>query len=353
LLALGDERRASGQAVLDAYIVGLEVIARVGEAVNMSHYLRGWHATATLGVLGAAAAAARLLGLDATRAATAISLATSMSAGFQSQFGTMAKPLHAGLAAKSGLLAASLAEAGMSASPRTLDGPVGLGALMSSSPNGFAGLEKRLGRPLAILEYGLCVKWHPCCYYAARSLDAILDLKREHPVNEHVKEILIRIPARNARIVAIERPATPDEARFSLRYCVAATVIHGELRAADFTVERVRSVDIESLMRRIRIESYDSDPAAADLSATDPDTVTIRFEDGSVAARSVAYPKGHARAPLSDAELMQKLAACTESMGAAQRRELRAGLLSFRIQPRIDSLTRLLRSAPSAASTKG
>jgi 2-methylcitrate dehydratase PrpD len=311
----------------------------------MSHYLQGWHATATIGVIGAAAACARLLELDAVRAGMAISLATSMSAGLQCQFGTMAKPLHAGIAAKSGLLAASLAESGLSASLRTLDGPAGFAALMSSNKNGFVRLEERLGRPLAILQYGLSVKWYPCCYYSARAVDAILDLKREYPVDErHVAEIELRIPERNARIVAIEHPSTPDEARFSVWYCVASAVVRGKLTPRDFTAECLKSTDVNALMRRIRVETYDSDPAAADLSASYPDTVTIRFNDGSTITRSVAYPKGHAQAPLRDEELMEKLGACIESIDAAKRHALKEVLLSFIALPTISPLTRLLQS---------
>ena len=121
LIALGEERCASGSEILDAYIVGLEVIARVGMAVNMSHYALGWHATATIGAIGAAAACARIMNLNAEEIANAISLATSMASGYKSQFGTMAKPVHAGLAAKSGVIAAAMGAAGITASSDTLD----------------------------------------------------------------------------------------------------------------------------------------------------------------------------------------------------------------------------------------
>ena len=115
LLALGEERNASVAACLDAYLVGFEVLARLSEAMNMTHYFRGWHTTLSLGAPAVAAACARLLQLDEKRTLAAISLATSSSSGFKRQFGTMAKPVHAGLAAKSGLLAASMAAAGVTA----------------------------------------------------------------------------------------------------------------------------------------------------------------------------------------------------------------------------------------------
>src|SRR5690606_3313783 len=108
----------------------LQILGRVGQGVNPVHRNRGWHATATVGAIGAAAACARLLALDAVRAGHALSIATSMAGGFMSQFGTMMKPVHAGLAAKAGVMAASLARNGMKAGTETLDGPTGMNRLM-------------------------------------------------------------------------------------------------------------------------------------------------------------------------------------------------------------------------------
>src|SRR5688500_14301185 len=130
ILALAEQEGASGRDCLDAYIAGLQILGRVGQGVNPAHRNRGWHATATVGAIGAAAACARLLKLDASKAAFAVSIATSMAAGFMSQFGTMTKPVHCGLAAKSGVLAAGLARAGIDAGLATLDGPHGMNRLM-------------------------------------------------------------------------------------------------------------------------------------------------------------------------------------------------------------------------------
>ena len=107
ILALAETEGASGRACLDAYVAGLQILGRVGQGVNPAHRNRGWHATATVGAIGAAAACARLLRLDARAAGYALSIATSMAGGFMSQFGTMTKPLHAGLAAKAGVMAAA------------------------------------------------------------------------------------------------------------------------------------------------------------------------------------------------------------------------------------------------------
>src|SRR5205814_8303104 len=114
-LAVGESGGASGRTLLDAYIVGFEIEGRLGRTMNPSHYGRGWHCTSTLGTIGAAAAASRLLGLDVDRTGHALAIAASEASGLKENFGTMVKPLHAGLAARNGVLAAQLARAGMTA----------------------------------------------------------------------------------------------------------------------------------------------------------------------------------------------------------------------------------------------
>ena len=109
LVALGEERHLPGEALLAAYVVGVEVEVRLARAVNFHHYDKGWHPTSTLGVFGAAAAASRVLGLDARRTATALAIAASLASGIKANFGTMVKPLHVGQCGRQGLLAALLA----------------------------------------------------------------------------------------------------------------------------------------------------------------------------------------------------------------------------------------------------
>src|SRR5688500_10766001 len=194
ILALAEQEGASGRACLDAYIAGLQILGRVGQGVNPVHRNRGWHATATVGAIGAAAACARLLGLDAEKAGAAVSIATSMAGGFMSQFGTMTKAMHAGLAAKSGVMAAGLARSGVTAGIETLDGPTGMNRLMVGPDyeqlrDGLKHVEhgqtlrfetEAIGAPLLILENGFRVKRFPNCGSAHRALDGLLALRERH-----------------------------------------------------------------------------------------------------------------------------------------------------------------------------
>ena len=178
LLGACAETPCPGVDLLDAYLVGVEVVARVGDAVNMHHYNLGWHSTATLGGLAAAAACARLKGLDAERAANALSLSTSMSTGYISQFGTSGKPLHAGLAAKAGLLACALADNGATGQRDALDGEVSFSSLLvPDAETRFDTALGKLGDPWYMDERGLVLKIYPACGYNHRAIDGALEFE--------------------------------------------------------------------------------------------------------------------------------------------------------------------------------
>jgi hypothetical protein len=122
LLALAEHTGASGRALIDALVLGIDVSCRVGNAMYPDHYDRGWHITGSTGSVGAAAACARLLGLDAQRTAMALGIAASQPVGMREQFGTMTKPFHPGGAARAGLMAALMAQHGFTASPARAGG---------------------------------------------------------------------------------------------------------------------------------------------------------------------------------------------------------------------------------------
>ncbi|TFG81558.1 MAG: MmgE/PrpD family protein, partial [Chromatiales bacterium] len=219
LLAIGTDLDCTGADLLDAYIVGLEVIMRIGEAVNPSHYNMGWHSTRTLGTIGAAAAVARLIRLDGAKAANAISLATSMGGGFASQFGTTAKPLHAGLAAQGGIVAASLAANGATAGAGVLDGRASLTSLMMAPGEANFQALDRLAAPWGIEEHGLAIKIHSSCGYTHRAIDGALRLRTQNRVDfPAITEIRVGLTDPHRAIVSFDRPQTPAEALFSVPY---------------------------------------------------------------------------------------------------------------------------------------
>lgn len=349
LLALGEERRASGRDLLDAYIAGLEVIVRLGEAVNLSHYHRGWHATATLGALGAAAAGARLLKLDARGAGHALGLATSMAAGFKNQFGTMAKPLHAGLAAKAGVLAAALAAEGMTASGEGLDGEWSVLSLMAGpEAEGFERCLRDLGNPLAIEAYGLVIKPYPCCGYIHGTLDGVLDLRRAGALKTgDIAGVTARIPARNAEILAYPRPRDPMQARFSLQYCAAVAALTGAVTPADFTAEAVARPERRAWLANVTLETHPVHDRSSDLAHREPDEVTLRLTDGGERRIVATLLRGTPARPLSMAEMSQKFRSCAQGVLSAEAaRAAEAAILELSNIIDINILTGLFRVVP-------
>ena len=273
----------SGEALLEAYLVGLEVIFRAGEAVNMGHYNRGWHSTSTLDSLGATAAIARLRGLSAEETAAALSLTTSLGSGFVSQFGTMAKPLHAGISAKAGILSCALAGAGATASVHVLDGPVSLSTVMT--PADVLGFDKALeglGEVWGLDRFGLGAKLYPSCGYTHRAIDGALELHRKIDVTclERIKSVELSLPDFHLAILPYGVPNSRDEALFSAPWCAAVALATGKCTSSDFTQKGIAREDIRALAARTKTTARQPVDPTINVDPSDPDTVTVVMADG-------------------------------------------------------------------------
>ncbi len=348
ILALAEQEGASGAACIDAYIAGLQILGRVGQGVNPAHRNRGWHATATVGAIGAAAACARLLRLDAARAAHAISIATSMAAGSMAQFGTMTKPVHAGLAAKSGLLAASLACAGIDAGLDTLDGPTGINRLMVGPDyeqlrDTLAHVEhgqalrfetESIGAPMLILSSGFRVKRFPNCGSAHRAMDGILALMDRHGFTaDEVEAVDIFAPVTHLANLMYADPQNAAEARFSLEYGVAVALLTGNCTLADFTDAAATRPEIRALYPLIH--RHPVDKAEGEF----PTEVTATLKDGRRFAIAVAMPNGSLAAPFTLDQLWAKYDGCAAgSLAPEAAAALRRALTDLPLLPTIAPL---------------
>jgi 2-methylcitrate dehydratase PrpD len=355
ILALAEQEDASGRACLDAYIAGLQILGRVGQGVNPAHRNRGWHATATVGAVGAAAACARLLKLDATQAAYAVSIATSMAAGFMSQFGTMTKPLHAGLAAKSGVLAASLARNGLDAGLATLDGPTGMNRLMVGPDyeqlrdtlthvehgQNLCFETERVGEPLLLLSSGLKLKRFPNCGSAHRAMDGLSDLIATHGLTaEEVEAVHVRAPVTHLNNLMYQVPADALQAKFSLEYGLACILLTGTATLADFTEQAARRPDFAVLYPRLH--RHPVDKAEGEF----PTEVEVVLKDGRRFETKVPWPAGSLARPFTEEELWAKFDGCTAGLlPAAALAATREALADLPQLPRITALT-----APLAGS---
>lgn len=319
ILAVIDEVGGSGADLIDAYAAGLQIMGRIGDGVNPAHRRRGWHGTATIGTFGAAAAAARLMRLDAAQCTHALSLASSRAGGFISQFGTMAKPLHAGLAAQTGVIAASLARAGIEASDGVLEGPTGLTGLMVSADfdarregaKGFVVAD--IGSPPMLLSPGLRPKRFPNCGSAHRSMDALLILLDRHPASS-IRHIRVHAPWTHLRNLMFAAPETPDEAKFSLEHALAVLLADGAAGMESFEAAAVARADVRALYPLIERLPFPDDDSR-------PTRVEIDLLDGSTDAEEVLFAVGSPQRPFSEAEVWAKFTLC-----AGERPELRAAL---------------------------
>jgi 2-methylcitrate dehydratase PrpD len=219
LLALGEQRKASGRLFVESFVAGYETAGRIGRLVEPSHYDRGFHATATVGSFSATAAAGRMLGLSDTQLAVAFGIAATQAAGLKSNFGTMCKPLHAGTASEHGLRAAKLAAKGFTARGDSLECDQGF----ASSQSNHLNTEDALGEPPSgwHLRNNL-FKYHAACYMTHAPIECAKEirLKSNFPP-ERVKKIVLRLDAAADKVCNIPNPTTGLEAKFSLHQTVA------------------------------------------------------------------------------------------------------------------------------------
>ena len=348
ILALGEERQAAGEDCLDAFIVGVEIMARLGEAMNMTHYFLGWHTTLTLGSISAAAAAARLLKLDAAGASAAISIATSMASGLKWQFGTMTKPIHAGLAAKNGILAAAMAESGVTAAEDIFEGERGFVALFAGTP--IARLEaatERLGAPPAIEQHGLWQKFYPCCASAHRPLEAILALRAETGISpgaiESVDALVSEVAVQN---LAYPTPQDAMQARFSMQYLLASALVDGELSLAAFEPSALKRPQIRALLPKIAMIADPKQPGDVSTGSTRHSAeVTLHLSDGRTVSRAVSDPRGHPHQAMDAAELRHKFMSCAAPcLTQNEAKSVLTALGDMRNLDRITKLTDRLRA---------
>lgn len=348
ILALGGQEDASGRDCLDAFIAGLQILGRIGQGVNPTHRNRGWHATATVGAIGAAAACARLLKLDAQQAAYAVSMATSMAAGFMSQFGTMTKPLHAGLAARSGVLAASLARNGLDAGLATLDGPTGMNRLMVGPDyeqlrDALTHVEhgqtlrfetERVGEPLLLLSSGLKLKRFPNCGSAHRAMDGLSDLIARHGfTGDTVEAVHVRAPVTHLNNLMYRVPDDGLQAKFSLEYGLVCVLLTGNATLADFTDGAARRPAFAPFYPRIH--RHPVDKAEGEF----PTEVEVVLKDGRRFETAVPWPAGSLARPFTDAQLWAKFDGCTAGLLApAELAAVREALADLPQLPRISAL---------------
>lgn len=277
-ITLGEMLGASGQDILTAFIIGTEVACALGEMAEEGHYDVGFHATGTIGTFGAAAAAARLLGLDKTATTNALGLAASQAAGLKINFGTMTKPFHAGKAAMNGVIAARLAARGFTANDTAIEGPQGFAEAQVAS------FRPTLVRPDETAAYAveeILFKFHASCFLTHSTLNAIATLRRQHGFAlDDVETTTLKIRSTHALVCCIAEPTTDLGIKFSIQH-LAAMGLDGINTGAleTFSHENANNPRFVHMRRRVDLEYIDDMPRTAV-------TVNITLKDGKTLSAS-------------------------------------------------------------------
>ena len=308
LLAEAAVRKTSGKELIDAYLAGFEIIARIGEAVNFEHYDAGWHSTITLGAIGVAAAVARLKRLDAEQTCHAMALCFSQAVGYTRQFGSNAKPLQAAFAAKAGILCATLAAQGLTGQPHILDDSRGfLGLMGNGDASRFGPMLEKLGTTLALKEFGLVMKPYPSCGYTTRVIDCALVLRKKlEIIPSKIKRIEASLPDFHANILPFHQPTKRAEALFSVPYTVSHSLLHGALTLADLEAETWEQHDVKTLIERFDFLIRKPINPELNYDPADPDWVTIELHNGEQYKAEVAFPLGAPQNRMSSEQIWQK-----------------------------------------------
>ncbi|MEH2614595.1 MmgE/PrpD family protein [Bradyrhizobium sp. AZCC 1693] len=305
VLALAQARGFSGQAVLTAFILGVEVECRIGNAVSPGHYARGWHITSTCGVFGAAAACAKLLGLSADQISNAIGIAASQSAGIVENLPSAAKNVSVGNAARNGLFAALLAAEGYSASPRAIEGPLGWARAMGDEPD-MRRLTGGLGKTWEIAKN--TYKPYPAGIVFHAVIDACFNLRAN--LDRRIDDIASVTVQGSALLLARgDRPVRNQrDARVSIHHCVACALLLGTAGITEFADATVFRPDIVSLRQKVRAMLDTSLPDGAAR-------VIVQLTSGETFENLVMEAKGSLADPLSDRDVEAKVRDCARLGG--------------------------------------
>jgi 2-methylcitrate dehydratase PrpD len=297
VLALAEQRGLSGAAMLHAFILGAEVECRIGNAVSPGHYARGWHITASCGVFGAAAASARLLGLNAAETSHALGIAASQSSGLVENLPSAAKNVGVGNAARNGVFAALLAEAGYTAAPAAIEGPLGWARAMGDAPV-VSEITDDLGTRWEVAHN--TYKPYPCGIVMHAVVDACLDLRREHGLTaDAIAEVIVwgdqLLLDRGDRVVANER-----DARVSIHHCAAVALLFGAVGLKEFSDAAVHDPAVVALRSLTKARLNAASPKGAA-------TVTVRTTDVRRLEATMLHPRGSAVHPLTNQEIEDKV----------------------------------------------
>ncbi|MBA2962378.1 MmgE/PrpD family protein [Ramlibacter pinisoli] len=345
-LSVAEQSRASGKKLIEGLVVGFDVAYRIGEAIAKTHYLM-WHSTGTVATFGAAAAAAKIMGLDEDQTCWALGNAASQAAGIWEylKFGDDTKLLHSGKAAMNGLLAASLAREGFTGSDTGIEGERGFLATMSGSSNPAAvnwdAMTRDLGKKFKVDENGY--KLHACCRHGHVSIDNALRLIQQHGIRaDQVKAVRVQMNRNSCDTLGDSDPVSPYKAKFSLAFFMATCFLHRKVGMEAFTDDRLRDPAMRAFMKKV---SYLENPEyTRNYPRLWTASLEVELQDGQVLSTQGDLPYGDPATELPIPLFEQK---ALDMMGSVVGADRARGLLAAMQQlPEVGDVSRIFDGYP-------
>ncbi len=308
VLALGEIGNRSGLDVLTAYQVAVEAETKISEAINPRHYDHGFHSTATIGAIAAAAGASRMMKLNLEQTRRALGIGASQAAGLRENFGTMTKPFHPGRSAESGIVAAEFAKLGWTATPIVLEAGRGF---FKAAGGGYdpAAIEGRLGNPWTFAFPGVSIKPHPSGSLTHPGMGLMLDLIRKHDLRpEQVVKVKVGTNRHMPNALIHHRPTNELQAKFSMEFCMAILLLQRRAGLAEFTDKVVNRPDVRKMIEKIEFGVHPEAEAAGYEKMTT--IIDIELADGRKLGGRADFGKGSPVNPMSDDELAGKFREC-------------------------------------------
>jgi 2-methylcitrate dehydratase PrpD len=339
-LAVAEWVGASGADLMAAHAIGFEVAARAALAVHPEHYDRGFHVTGTAGTIGAAAAAGRLLGLNADQMTNALSAAAAQAAGLREMFGSMSKSLHAGKAASNGLYSAMLARHGWVSAREGLEGRRGYWTTLSDTMDAARAVAE-LGQRWELHQDGL--KPYACGVVSHPTIDAARRLREQAGIpSSEIREIRAEVHPYVLELMGKREPAVGLEGKFSIYHCAAVAYIEGTARVRQFTDEMVRRDDVVSLRQRVVATTTPELPIGAAR-------VSLTATDGRTWEESVAAATGTPGNPMSDKDIFDKFQdLVADRLEPTRARAVADRVLAFQNESNVKALVELLTGGATA-----
>jgi 2-methylcitrate dehydratase PrpD len=302
----------SGRDFLHAFALGFDVVTRIGDATYPNHYQAGWHSTGSIGIFGAAVAIGRLLGLDAQQMLWAIGMAGTQASGLRDNFGSMAKGFHPGHAARCGIEAAFLAQAGFNTGNTPLEGPRGFAGVTAGGLLDVDNLMDRFGSHYRF--EGITYKPYPCGIVIHPTIELCSSIHAEGTAPEQVEKVELQV-APIVRDLCDQRPTRGLQGKFSIYHAAAIGLVRGQGRLSEFTDEAIADPALAAMRDRVT-------PVAVDGQSADSVRAIVTLKDGTVIDKFLAESLGNLKRPLSNDQLNGKFLNQITALGGDQAQQV-------------------------------